>query len=157
MILDRCPWYVAGPILGLLVVGLRAMLNRGFGAVGGYVEIARNALTPRRVAFNAYFLGGLVLGGGLFAMATGHWTPRWDDPSLAAVLVGPSPVVHAIVLLLAGVAIGFGARAAGGCTSGHGVTGLSLGSPASVVATMTFFTTAVAVANAVAWFVGTAR
>ena len=39
MILERCPWYIAGPILGVLVVGLRALLNRGFGAVGGYVDV----------------------------------------------------------------------------------------------------------------------
>jgi hypothetical protein len=50
MILERCPWYVAGPIMGLLVIGLRALLNRGFGAVGGYVDIASHALTPRRMA-----------------------------------------------------------------------------------------------------------
>lgn len=154
MILDRCPWYVAGPIMGLLVVGLRAVLNRGFGAVGGYVEVANHALSPRRLAFNAHFLGGLVLGGGLFAIAARQWAPTWNYASLAGQLAGANPVAHAMILLSAGVAIGFGARTAGGCTSGHGVTGTSLGSPASLVATMTFFVTAVAVAKVVAWLAG---
>lgn len=153
----RCPWYVAGPIMGLLVVGLRAVLNRGFGAVSGYVEIASHAFNPGRLAFNAYFLGGLVLGGGLFAIAAGQWAPTWDYASLAGFLAGANPVAQALVLLSAGVAIGFGARTAGGCTSGHGVTGTSLASPASLVATMTFFATAVAVANVVAWLAGAVR
>ena len=157
MILARCPWYVAGPILGLLVVGLRAVVNRGFGAVGGYVEIANHVRTPRRMGFNACFLGGLVLGGVVFALVKGEWTPTWAYVSLAGPLVGANPAAQAALLLLAGVAIGFGARTAGGCTSGHGVTGMSLGSPASIIATMTFFGTAVAVANAVAWFAGTIR
>jgi uncharacterized membrane protein YedE/YeeE len=44
--------------------------------------------------------------------------------------------------------MGIGARTAGGCTSGHGLTGVAFGSPASLVAMMTFFaTTAVAVAK----------
>ena len=157
MILDRCGWYIAGPILGALVVGLRALVNRGFGAVGGYVDVVDHAFTPRRLGFNGMFLGGLVLGGLLFALATGQWTPTWDYESLGAFLVGTNPAAQALVLLSAGVAIGFGARTAGGCTSGHGVTGTSLGSPASLVATMTFFATAVAVASVVAWLAGTSR
>lgn len=157
MMLERCPWYIAGPIIGVLVVGLRALLNRGFGAVGGYVDVVDHARTPRRLGVNSMFLGGLVLGGLSFGVATGQWTPTWDYESLGALLVGANPAAQALVLLSAGVAIGFGARTAGGCTSGHGVTGISLGSPASLVATMTFFATAVAVANIVAWLAGTLR
>ena len=103
------------------------------------------------------FLGGLVLGGLWFGLTTGQWTPTWDYESLGTLLVGTNPATQALVLLSAGVAIGFGARTAGGCTSGHGVTGTSLGSPASIVATMTFFATAVAVANVVAWLAWTVR
>ena len=81
----------------------------------------------------------------------------WDYASPGGILVGSRPVAQAALLLSAGVAIGFGARLAGGCTSGHGITGMSLGSRASVVATMTFFGTAVAVANFVGWLAGTVR
>ena len=49
------------------------------------------------------------------------------------------------VLLAAGVLMGYGARWAGGCTSGHGMTGVISLSPASLAATATFFATAVAV------------
>ena len=157
MTVARCPWYVAGPLLGLLVVGLRATLNRGFGAAAGYVDVVRHAFTPSRLGFNGYLLGGFVLGGAVFAAGTGQSTLSWDYASLGTVLSGANPLAQAALLLLAGVAIGFGARLAGGCTSGHGVTGTSLGSPASVVATLTFFATAVVVANLAAWLSGTAR
>jgi len=49
------------------------------------------------------------------------------------------------VLIAGGVLIGFGARAAGGCTSGHGITGCSARSPGSFVAVSIFVGTAVAV------------
>ena len=71
--------------------------------------------------------------------------------------------VHALLVKLnfapcavAGFAMGVGARTAGGCTSGHGLTGMSLGSPASIVAAMTFFGTAVALAHVWAWLAGAA-
>ena len=56
----------------------------------------------------------------------------------------PVPVL-VVVLLAVGVLIGYGARWAGGCTSGHGISGCSAGSPESFAATATFFGVAVAV------------
>jgi hypothetical protein len=47
--------------------------------------------------------------------------------------------------VLAGLLIGFGAKTAGGCTSGNGLSGNAMLSPASLVATATFFGTAIAV------------
>ena len=49
------------------------------------------------------------------------------------------------VLLAAGALIGFGAKTAGGCTSGNGLSGNAILSPASLVATATFFGTAIVV------------
>lgn len=49
------------------------------------------------------------------------------------------------VLFTGGLLIGYGARWAGGCTSGHGLSGCSMLSPASLVTTTTFFVTAVGV------------
>ena len=48
------------------------------------------------------------------------------------------------MLFGAGLLIGVGARTAGGCTSGHGLTGSALASPASLVSMMTIMATAVA-------------
>lgn len=154
MMLERCPWYIAGPLFGFLVIGLRAALNKPFGAIGGYIDLAHHARRPSRLTVPGYLLGGFIVGGALFTVLTQQWplAPR----QIAAPFAAFPLLVQIAVLALAGVAIGFGARTAGGCTSGHGISGMSLGSPASFVATMTFFVTAVAVAHAVAWLTGTA-
>ncbi|HEY2637044.1 MAG TPA: YeeE/YedE thiosulfate transporter family protein, partial [Solirubrobacteraceae bacterium] len=60
------------------------------------------------------------------------------------------PVV-AILLLVGGGLIGYGAKTAGGCTSGNGLGGCSLGSPASFVATGTFMALAVGFSFVIRW------
>jgi hypothetical protein len=42
MLLDRCPWYIAGPVLGLVIIGLRATVNRPVGALGGFIDVAEH-------------------------------------------------------------------------------------------------------------------
>lgn len=54
-------------------------------------------------------------------------------------------------LVLGGLVAGYGARLAGGCTSGHGICGIGSGKAASVVATVVFMATGVATAQALAW------
>lgn len=150
---DRCPWYVAGPLFGLLIVGLRAVANKPFGALGGYVDLASNALSPRRLGFRAYLLLGLVLGGLLYALTVGALAPSLGYGTVEGPISGTVPRQLAL-LLAAGAIMGFGARTAGGCTSGHGMCGMSLGSAASAVSSMTFFVTAVTLAHALLWFGG---
>ena len=58
---------------------------------------------------------------------------------------GNGQIVIAVLLLAAGVLIGYGSKTAGGCTSGNGLSGSAMLSPASLVATATFFGTAIAV------------
>ncbi len=148
MIFERCPWYIAGPVIGLLMVGLRAVANKHFGALGGYVEISEHGLSPRRLGFRAYFLLGLVLGGLAFALLSNSFELSL---TYAGTALGTS-AAQVVLLTLAGMLMGFGARTAGGCTSGHGMSGMSVGSPASFAATATFFAVAVAVAHAL--FIG---
>ena len=149
MLAVRCPWYVAGPLLGLLIVALRSAVNKPLGSLGGYIDVAEHALNPSRVGFSAFVLIGTVLGGTLFAVLSGA-----DSTALYAGLLPASVPLQLGILTIAGLLMGIGARTAGGCTSGHGLTGMSLGSPASIVAAMTFFGTAVALAHFVAWFIG---
>jgi uncharacterized membrane protein YedE/YeeE len=132
----RCPWYVAGPLLGLLIVGLRATLNKPLGALGGYIDLA-----AVRFGFRASLLVGFVLGGAIFAVASGTFSLSL---SYGVTTLGGAQIA---LLIVAGIAMGFGARTAGGCTSGHGLCGVSLGSPASFTATATFFVTAMALAR----------
>src|SRR5882762_8384153 len=125
MLLDRCPWYIAGPLLGVVIIGLRVLVNNPLGALGGYIDVTEHVTRPSRLGFSAFLLVGIVIGGTLFTLATGN---SWSSPSYNGLL--PSdPVLQFGALLAAGVAMGVGARTAGGCTSGHGLTGMSLGSP----------------------------
>ena len=153
MMAARCPWYVAGPLLGVLIVGLRAAVNKPLGALGGYIDIVDSATRSRRPGFSAFLLIGIVFGSALFATLTGSYAVTWSYQGAASVVTafgGP----QFVVLALAGLAMGIGARTAGGCTSGHGLCGVSLGSRASLVATMTFFATAVALSNVFLWLFG---
>jgi len=140
MLLERCPWYVAGPILGALIIALRAAINKPLGALGGYIDVVDHARHPARLGFSAFVLAGTAL-----AFST---APLYEG------LLPADPLLQPAILVVAGVAMGFGARAAGGCTSGHGLTGMSLGSPASITAAMTFFAVAVALAHLLTWLTG---
>ncbi len=151
--LDRAPWYVAGPLIGLIIVVLRAALNKPFGALGGYIDLIEHLNTPRRWGAPAFIAIGTVLGGLVFGIVTGSFAPTFDyGPGLG---LGPGTTAGQLLLAtVAGGVMGFGARLAGGCTSGHGLCGMSLGSSASIVSTMTFFATAVALAHVFASLAG---
>ena len=147
----RCPWYVAGPLVGVVVIALRALLNKPFGALGGFINVFEHLAHPREWGVPAFITIGTVLGGLIFALVSHSFVPSFHYSSGVASLPAPANIA---MLIGAGTVMGFGARLAGGCTSGHGICGMSLGSPASVVSTLTFFTTAVALAHLFAWLVG---
>jgi uncharacterized protein len=147
------PWYLTGPLIGGVIVALRATVNKPLGAVSGYIELTQNPTNPGRWTFGVYLLFGMVLGGAAFALAAGSWSPTLAFGD-TGVFVPADPFLQTLILLMAGMVMGFGARTAGGCTSGHGLCGMSLGSRASVVATITFFATAVSLAHLIDWLSG---
>lgn len=147
------PWYIAGPLIGLLIVALRAAVNKPFGALGGFIDLSENVWSPHRLGFRAYLLLGLLLGGTVFALVSGGFSLSFTYSDYGSIARG-SPIGEAVLLVAAGAFMGFGARTAGGCTSGHGMSGISLLSPASIVSTMTFFATAVGLALVVALWGG---
>jgi uncharacterized membrane protein YedE/YeeE len=150
LLADPPGWYVAGPVLGLCVVVLRAALNERLGVTGGFSEVIERA-TGRRDHFGwrSWFLFGLVAGGLAFALLAGASRPEEGYGWLTDTFSGAGGVLVALILLASGVLIGFGAKTAGGCTSGNGLSGSSLGSRASMLATATFFATAIVVAFAI--------
>ena len=115
-------------LLGGMLIGLAATLYWiGTGRAAGISGILGGAL---RGGFargeRVVFLSGL-LGAGVVT--------SW---------FGAAPAPHPrsiLVLILAGLLVGFGARLGQGCTSGHGVCGISRFSARSIVATMTFMAT----------------
>lgn len=143
MLHHQLAWYVAGPVLGLCVVACRWLFNGRLGVTGGFSEIV-GRLSSRQFRFDwrGWFVIGVALGGGLFAVVAGE--PDFHGYGwLTAALHGSDRIWIAPILLVAGAMIGYGAKLAGGCTSGNGLTGSSMLSPASVVATATFFGTAI--------------
>jgi uncharacterized protein len=144
ILLQRPEWYVAGPLIGLVVVGLFAALSERLAVLGGYTEIV-DRVARRSLAFGwrGFFVLGVVLGGLVFSMLSGSWRAGDEYGWLSRNLDAGAVVA---VLLGAGILVGFGAKRAGGCTSGNGLSGCSFGSLASFVATGTFMVTAVGVA-----------
>jgi uncharacterized membrane protein YedE/YeeE len=115
---------------GGALIGLSASLLLGLnGRVMGISGIVGGLLAPSAgdVAWRALFVAGLV-GGGLIALAAMPGAFSAGSASLGMVL-------------LAGLLVGVGTRIGNGCTSGHGVCGISRFSPRSVAATLTFIGT----------------
>lgn len=112
---------------GGALIGLSASLMLAFnGRVTGISGIVGGLLLPKAgdVSWRALFVVGLLLGG-VIAMGV--------SPA-AFSRGGAAPGVVA----LAGLLVGFGTRVGNGCTSGHGVCGISRLSPRSLAATITF-------------------
>lgn len=145
MLHHQLAWYLAGPALGLCVIACRWLFNARLGVTGGYSEIiSRLRSRQLRLDWRGWFLVGVVVGGGLFAVIAGG--PDFHGYGwLTAALHGASRIWIAPILLIAGLLIGYGAKLAGGCTSGNGLSGTALLSPASLLATATFFGTAIAI------------
>lgn len=145
---DQLAWYIGGPVLGLCVVAIRALLGERLGATGAFSSVVESAMRARRgLDWRAFFLIGLIVGGLGYALAAGGASFSgygW----LTATFTGDGRLLVAPILVAAGVLIGFGAKTAGGCTSGNGLSGSAMWSPASFAATATFFATAIAVSFA---------
>ncbi len=81
---------------------------------------------------------GIVIGAFLSSMLSGQFHLHWI-PSMWAAAFGSAVPVRFIVALLGGIMIGVGARWAGGCTSGHGISGTLQLAVSSWIAVVCFF------------------
>ena len=152
----RAPWFIAGPALGLLVVALLWACNRTFGALGGFIDLIAWMRAPRVAPrHTVWFFVGIVIGGFVSAIAAAA-QPTWAYGTFDE-RFGVTSATRLVILVLAGTVMGYGTRMASGCTSGHGICGTSLGSPRSIVSTITFMVTAVIAANALGAFLGIPR
>lgn len=136
------PWWLAGPGLGLCVAALYGLANRRLGVSGAWLAAVVAPIEGwSGERWRAEFLAAMT-GGALAAGVLCSDTRLTGYPVLSTAL----PAAALLPLLAAGgLALGYGARCAGGCTSGHGLSGRAAGSPDSLAATGTFFAVAVAV------------
>ncbi|HET9315053.1 MAG TPA: YeeE/YedE thiosulfate transporter family protein [Vicinamibacteria bacterium] len=155
LLLERPAWYVIGILIGLVTVGLFAFINERVGVVGGYSSLVERATgRGRDLGWKAWFLFGVVGGALVFRLLAGSSTVGDGYGWLTRELGGHSYAAVGGSLFVAGMLVGFGAKYAAGCTSGNGIGGTSVGSPASFVATGTFMATAIAVSFAIKAVVG---
>ena len=123
--------YVQAAVGGGLIGLASWLVLAGLGRVTGISGIACGVMGPQTpaVRWRWAFLVGLVAGGTLFGL--------WLEPSTL-------PERSPLLLLAAGLLVGYGTVRGSGCTSGHGVCGLGRRSVRSLVAVLTFMATAFA-------------
>jgi len=124
----------AAPLAGLaggVLIGLAAaIMLLGAGRIAGVSGIAARAVglsessLPRISAWA--FVTGLPIGAFIVLLAMGGLPANFASP---------------VLLIIAGLIVGIGTRLGSGCTSGHGVCGMSRFSQRSIIATLTFMVT----------------
>ena len=139
-------WALAGGLIGVLTLLLLVVVNRRLGLSTGFESVC--ALVVRGPYFQRASLRGsagwrlplvvgLVLGGVLSAVVSGGWQPTWEIGALGEQL-GLSEAGLCAWMFVGGLCIGFGTRLAGGCTSGHGIFGISNFEVSGLVTTLSF-------------------
>ena len=162
------PWYVAGPLIGLIVPILLLIGGKQFG-VSSNLRHTCAACMPGKIEFfqydwkkaggwNLVFIGGTILGGFIGGGLLGNPDPiQLAAPTIAELKAlgisdfsGMMPkdlfswgnlasLQGLIVMVAGGFLVGFGARYAGGCTSGHAISGLADLQLGSLLAVIGFF------------------
>jgi hypothetical protein len=160
------PWYIAGPLLGLMVPLLLLLDNKRFGISSNLRHICA-ACVPNSFEFfnydwkkemwNLFFLSGIMLGGWLTSVALQNPIAVQLDEECIMRLKNyglndfndllPEELFSLEALLslkgfsftfFGGFLVGFGTRYASGCTSGHSIFGLSTLQLPSLIATICF-------------------
>ena len=139
-------WAVAGASIAAITLVLLWVSNHRLGISTGFEDVCSLVLDApyfRRPAvrdargWRLPFLGGLVLGGAVSAVLGGGWAPTWEL-GMFDERIGWGPAGKVAWMFVGGLFIGFGTRMAGGCTSGHGIFGLSNLELPSLVSTVSF-------------------
>jgi uncharacterized protein len=160
------PWYVAGPLIGLVAPALFLLGNKSFGISANFRH-ACAACLPAGISFfrydwkkeswNLFFILGITAGAFIATQWLQNPAPIQVNPALAAALethgvsdysqIVPKDIFNFsslltvrgfVMMIIGGFLVGFGSRYAGGCTSGHAITGLATLQWPSLVATICF-------------------
>jgi hypothetical protein len=162
------PWYVAGPLIALVMITL-TMFSKSFGFSANLRTMCSIGGAGKRVEFfnfdwksqiwNLVFLAGAIIGGYIAAnYLTSSTLIALSSNTVASLaslgienagssflpteifgLDALSSIGGIAYLVVGGLLIGFGSRYAGGCTSGHAITGLSALQLPSLIAVIGFF------------------
>lgn len=175
------PWYVAGPLIGLIVPILLIIGNKSFG-ISSSMRHTCAICFPSNIPFfkydwkreiwNLFFVGGIIIGGIISAIFLNNPKTFEANPKLVTELAsyGISNYNHLvpqdlfnwhelfslrgfIIMIIGGFFIGFGSRYAGGCTSGHAIMGISNLQLPSLIATSCFMIGGIIMANFILPFI----
>jgi uncharacterized protein len=169
------PWYISGPLIGLMVPILLLVGNKSFGISSSLRHICAACLPAgipffqyewKKEAWNLFLVAGIVAGSWLAFFFLRDESGTSFHPTLLNELgvygirpgasIVPTEVFNwqqllsarGIVMMVGGgFLVGFGTRYAGGCTSGHSIMGLSNLQWPSLVATICFMAGGVVMAN----------
>lgn len=146
--------YMVGILIGLLNIAALLVSKKPLGASTSFLKIGGMILSlfeKKEVESNEYYkkntpkvdwgvmlVIGIVLGAFISSKFSGDFSvtaipPMWNNE------VSSSFPLRFIASILGGILLGIGARWAGGCTSGHGISGTSMLSVISWTATIAFF------------------
>lgn len=153
--------YVAGAGIGVLTCLAFLLSNRPIGCSTAFVKargligMAVDAKNTRAMEYyreivptvdwSLMIIPGVIIGAFLSAYLSGQFHLFWV-PDAWGRSFGYSPVIRIVVALAGGILLGLGARWAGGCTSGHGISGSIQLSLASMITAGCFFAGGIAVA-----------
>jgi uncharacterized membrane protein YedE/YeeE len=139
-------WAVAGAGIGVITLILLWTTNHRLGISSGFEDVCslvlkvpylRRGEVLRGRTWRLPFLAGLVLGGVVSALWAGGWKPVWSLGVFDQTF-GWGHAGKLALMFVGGLFIGFGTRLAGGCTSGHGIFGMSNFEKASLRSTVSF-------------------
>ncbi len=165
LIAQPWPWYVGGALVAFIML-LLIVLGKTFGFSSNFRTICAALGAGKSVSFfkydwkaqkwNLLFLAGTVIGGYIGA----YWLSDVQVPDVSSATIqdlrnlgfrsvgttyAPPEIFdslsvrNVLILLVGGLLVGFGTRYAGGCTSGHAITGLSSLQLPSLIAVIGFF------------------
>ena len=139
-------WAIAGAGIALITLALLFIANRRLGISTGFEDVCsfvlpigyftRDAVRLAR-GWRLPFIAGLAFGGFLSATLGGGWAPIWSLGIFDQV-IGFGHGGKLAWMFVGGLFIGFGTRLADGCTSGHGIFGLSNFELPSLLSTLSF-------------------
>ena len=168
-------WYVAGPLIGLMVPGLLILGNKTLGISSSLRHVCAACIPAnipffnydwKKEAWNLVFVAGIILGAFIVANFLSNPNPVDINPKLVAELnqygitqqysLLPEQLFNwqqlftirgLFFIVFGGFLVGFGTRYAGGCTSGHAIMGLSNLQLPSLIATISFMAGGFIMAN----------
>lgn len=164
---DPWPWYVAGPVIGLTVPLVYLIAGRKWGLSSTFRDMCAAVIPAtsgyfgyawrREGAWRLLMACGLVIGGGIAAATASTSDVALSSSTVQALqtigISGTTGLAPAeifswaglrtlpgfVMIVVGGFLVGFGTRYAGGCTSGHAISGLSSLRMTSLVAVIGFF------------------